>query len=153
MENSSSKRPSSEQRSSSARSHLSAQKPPMTPYETSDLMTNTSPLLTSSLHSRNSATSAQESAYLKQAQWLRWIRLAFILLTIATGTAALGCAGHVLQRYNDTHLGSNYHLPLWPRTVDLRPTLAVLIPAAIITAASLVYLVVSLIPTVIIPRA
>ncbi|KIX07304.1 uncharacterized protein Z518_01957 [Rhinocladiella mackenziei CBS 650.93] len=138
-------RSSSEHRSNTARSRSSTRKPES--YDASALTINPSPLLTSSLHSRNSATSAQESAYLAQTKWLRWTRLVLIFLTIATSTAAVGCAGHVLQRYNVTHLGSNYNLHLWPRNVDIRPTLAILVPATVLTAVSLVYLAFSLIPT------
>ncbi|KIW18804.1 hypothetical protein PV08_03093 [Exophiala spinifera] len=122
---------------------------PPTPYETTAFMTNASPLLTSSLHSRNSASSIQESAYLAKAQVLQWSRLGLAVLVIASATAALGCAGHVLDRYNETAgVGKPYHLPqLWPANVDVRPTLAVLIPAAIVITVNLGYVVFSLIPT------
>ncbi|KAI1620494.1 hypothetical protein EDD37DRAFT_153353 [Exophiala viscosa] len=106
-----------------------------------------SPLLTSSLHSRNSATSAEESAYLKKARLLWWTRFTLVVLVIATSTAAIGCAGHVLHDYNVTSFGRHQYLPLWPTTIDIRPTLGILIPATIIVATSLVYLVLSLIPT------
>ncbi|KIW31158.1 uncharacterized protein PV07_02827 [Cladophialophora immunda] len=123
--------------------------PPPTPaYDASALLIQPSPLLTSSLHSRNSATSAQESAYLRQAKWLRWTRGVLSILTIATATAAVGCEGHVLHRYNRTHTSSNWHLPpLWPTDVDVRPTLAILISATLIIVLSLSYLIVSIIPT------
>jgi hypothetical protein len=107
-----------------------------------------SPLMTSSLHSRHSATSAEESAYLAKARLLRWSRLCLGLLVVAAATAAVGCASHVLQRYNSTETSRELSLPLWPRNVDVRPTLAVLVPAALVLAVSLVYLVFSLVPTV-----
>lgn len=126
---------------------------PPTPYETTAFMANASPMLTSSLHSRNSASSVQESAYLAKAQVLQWSRLGLAVLVAASATAALGCAGHVLDRYNETGLGEDYHLPqLWPVNVDVRPTLAVLIPAAMVVAVNVAYVVFSLIPTVRIPR-
>ncbi|KIY02473.1 uncharacterized protein Z520_02612 [Fonsecaea multimorphosa CBS 102226] len=123
--------------------------PPPTPaYDASALLIQPSPLLTSSLHSRNSATSAQESAYLRRAKWLRWTRAVLAILSTATATAAVGCEGHVLHRYNSTHMGSKWHLPpLWPTDVDVRPTLAILISATLILLLSLSYLIVSLIPT------
>ncbi|KAH0837569.1 hypothetical protein FOPE_05162 [Fonsecaea pedrosoi] len=123
--------------------------PPPTPaYDASALLIQPSPLLTSSLHSRHSASSAQESAYLRQAKWLQWIRCTLAILTIATATAAVGCEGHVLHSYNKTHMGSKWHLPpLWPTNVDVRPTLAVLIAATLIIILSLSYVVVSLVPT------
>ncbi|EXJ66267.1 uncharacterized protein A1O5_10419 [Cladophialophora psammophila CBS 110553] len=138
--------------SSPPRSHSSTNKlepPPPTPsYDASALLIQPSPLLTSSLHTRNSATSAQESAYLRQANWLQSVRCVLAGLTIATATAAVGCEGHVLHSYNRTHMGADWHLPpLWPTNVDVRPTLAILISATIITILYLIYLVVSLIPT------
>ena len=146
-------RPTSSERrpgSSSARSQSSTRKQlePPTPYETTAFMVNASPLLTSSLHSRNSATSTQESGYLAKAHLLRWTRFGLAFLVIASSAAALGCAGHVLDRYNETRFGREYSLPLWPWNVDVRPTLAILIPAAILIAVNVGYLVFSLIPTV-----
>ncbi|EXJ90045.1 hypothetical protein A1O3_03113 [Capronia epimyces CBS 606.96] len=146
MDNAPSTRPSSlENSTSTTRSRSLPRK--QASYDASALTINPSPLLTSSLHSRNSATSAQESAYLKRARWLGWVRLGLALLTLGSATAAAGCAGHVLRRYNATHLASGWHLSLWPLNVDLRPTLAVVASAAIITAASLGYLVLWLIPS------
>ncbi|KAK5554997.1 hypothetical protein LTR46_007201 [Exophiala xenobiotica] len=145
-------RPTSAERppgSSSARSWSSTTKQlePPTPYETTAFMVNASPLPTSSLHSRNSASSTQESGYLATAHLLRWTRYGLAFMVIASSTAALGCAGHVLDRYNETRFGREYSLPLWPWNVDVRPTLAILIPAAIVIAVNLGYLVFSLIPT------
>ncbi|EXJ61763.1 hypothetical protein A1O7_02193 [Cladophialophora yegresii CBS 114405] len=138
---------SSPPRSQSSTSKL--EPPPPTPaYDASALLIQPSPLMTSSLHSRNSATSAQESAYLRQAGSLWWIRLSLTLVAIATAIAAVGCEAHVLHRYNSTRPGDDSHLPpLWPSNVDVRPALAVLISACIIVATSIVYLVWSLIPT------
>lgn len=149
MDNPSSARPSAEKPSSSSGSQSSTTKPPVTqPEDEAGLMTDRSPLMTSYLHSRNSATSAEESAYLSKALWLRWTRFVLVVLTIATGTAAVGCAGHVLKRYNETNLGSEWHLTLWPSTVDVRPTLAILVAAVLATTLSVLYLVISLVPTV-----
>lgn len=140
--------------SSPARSHSSIAKqldpvPPTPAYDASALLIQPSPLMTSSLHSRNSATSAQESAYLRQAKYLRWSRAALTGLVIAIGIAAVGCEGHVLHRYNSTHPAKGSSLPpLWPSNVDVRPTIAILASTCIIVVISLVYLVWSLIPTV-----
>ncbi|KAK4943390.1 hypothetical protein LTR10_017064 [Elasticomyces elasticus] len=145
-ETTSTSRPASlQQPGSRTESRSSTRKEPID--NASALKTIPSPLLTSSLHSRNSATSAQESAYLTKAKLLWWTRLALVLLITATSTAAIGCAGHVLHDYNGTSFGRHRYLPLWPANIDIRPTLAVLIPAAIIVASSVMYLVFSLIPT------
>ena len=117
-------------------------------FDTTALAIVPSPLMTSSLYSRNSATSAEESTYLTRAKLLRWSRLLLAVLIIAVGVTVTACTGHVIQRYNSTHLGPDFHLPLWPLNVDLRPALAVLISAAIVTAGTLGYVAFSFIPTV-----
>ena len=139
--------------SNPARSQSSTNKlepPPPTPaYNASALLIQPSPLMTPSLHSRNTATSMQESAYLRRAKYLRWTRSLLSILVVSASAAAVGCTGNVLHRYNSTHLESKFHLPpLWPSAVDVRPTLAVLILGCLIVAISIVYLAVSLIPAV-----
>ena len=122
--------------------------PPPTPgYGASALLLQPSPLMTSDLHPRNSATTTQESIYLRRAKFLRWSRLVLTVLVVCTALATVGCAGHVLDKYNSTQ--AKFHLPpLWPINVDLRPTLAVMISACLMMALSVTYLAVSFIPTV-----
>lgn len=142
----SSDRSSTGNRSNHSLALSSTQKQPS--FDTTALAIVPSPLMTSSLDSRNSATSAEESVYLTRAKWLRWSRLLLAVLIIATGIAATACTGHVIQRYNSTHLGPDFHLPLWPLNVDLRPALAILISAAIATTGTMGYVAFSFIPTV-----
>jgi len=117
-------------------------------YDQTALEITPSPPLTSSLHSRNSATSAQESAYLRRVCLLKWTRLVLSVLTIAFGTALVGCEGHILRAYNATHLGRGWFLPLWPVGIDLKPDVGVLASGAIVILSSLVYIVVAVIPSV-----
>jgi hypothetical protein len=130
----------------SHRSKSSARKQPS--YEESSLQIAGSPPLTSFLNDRHSASSAQEEAYLKHASRLRIARLVLSALTIGTAIAAVAVTSHILKSYNDTHLGSNWHLPLWPINIDIRPTLGILIPAAIITVNCLCYVILAVIPSV-----
>jgi len=145
MEHPSSLRASTESRST-VRPPSSTQKEE--PYQYKSITVIPSPLMTASLNSRHSATSAQESSYLSQARWLRRSRLALTLLIIGTGVAAVACSGHVQKRYNSTHLGPEYHLTLWPIDIDLRPNLAIMNSAAITVASSIGYLVFSVLPSV-----
>ena len=69
-------------------------------------------------------------------------------VTIATALAVVGLSGHVLKHYNDTRLGKEWHLPLWPINIDVRPTLGLLVPAAIIAFCTLFYVVAALVPSV-----
>jgi len=141
-----SSRPPSQQRDGSVRARSLPRK--QASFDTTRLTITSSPPLTSSLHSRHSASSAQESAYLGQAWWLRWIRLVLAVLVVGTGSAALGCTAHTLHQYNATHLGSDWFLPLWPRNIDVKPTIAILVPAVIMTATSLTYLLFAILPSV-----
>lgn len=137
-------RPSTESHSTTRPSSTQKQES----YEYKTLSIVPSPLMTASLNSRHSATSAQESSYLARARYLRWSRQALTALIVATGVAAVACSGHVQNRYNSTHLSSEYHLALWPVDIDLRPNLVVLNVAAIAVLGSIAYLVFSLLPSV-----
>ena len=130
----------------SSRSRSSARKEPA--YNESALQITSSPPLTSFLNDRNSASSAQEEAYLKHASRMRIARLVLSVLTIGAAVAALGCTGDVLKHYNDTRLGKDWHLPLWPINIDLKPSLGILIPAAIVTFCNVFYIVAAVIPSV-----
>ena len=137
---------SSRDSKSSPPSHRSARKQPS--YEESALQIHSSPPLTSFLNDRHSASSAQEEAYLKHASRLRVIRFILSFLTLGTAGAAVGLTAHTLKTYNDTRLSKNWHLPLWPIDIDIKPTLGVLIPASIAAFSSLIYILIALIPSV-----
>ena len=130
----------------SSRSRSSARKQPA--YNETALQIASSPPMTSFLNDRNSASSAQEEAYLKHAFRMRVVRLVLSVLTIATAVAAVGCTSHVLRHYNDTRLGKDWHLPLWPINIDLKPTLGILVPAVMVTFCQLFYIVAAVIPSV-----
>lgn len=117
-------------------------------FSSTALEIQNSPPLTSSLHSRHSASSAQESAYLRQASYLRWARLASSVLLMGVGAAIVGCEGHALHSYNMTALEGSFFLPLWPANTDLRPTTGTIAAGAVIILSSLMYFLVALIPSV-----
>lgn len=86
--------------------------------------------------------------YRRQAGYLYWARLALSLITLVGGLVVTGCAASSLRSYSSTKLDSQFMLPLWPSSVDLRPTHAVLACGIVITTFSLVYIVAALLPTV-----
>ncbi len=130
----------------SSRSRSSARKQPA--YNETALQIASSPPLTSFLNDRHSASSAQEEAYLKHASRARVVRMVLSVATTGASGAAIGCTAHVLKHYNDTRLGRDWHLPLWPINIDLKPTLGILIPAVMVTLCQLFYIVAALIPSV-----
>lgn len=121
---------------------------PAPEFSSTALEIQSSPPLTSSLHSRHSASSAQESAYLRQAGLLRWARLALSVLLLSVGMVIVGCEGHALHAYNMTALEGGFFLPLWPANTDLRPTTGTIAAGAIIIFSSLLYFLIALIPSV-----
>lgn len=120
---------------------------PAPEFSSTALEIQNSPPLTSSLHSRHSASSAQESAYLRHASLLRWARLALSVLLISIGAIVVGCEGHALHQYNMTALEGGFFLPLWPANTDLRPTTGVIAAGAVVILSSLMYFLVALIPS------
>jgi hypothetical protein len=132
--------------------HSSSQFPtsakPVPEFSSTALEIQNSPPLTSSLHSRHSASSAQESAYLQQASRLRWTRLGLSALLIGVSATIIGCEGHALHAYNMTALPGGFFLPLWPANTDLRPTSGTIAAGAVVMLTSLVYFLVALIPSV-----
>ena len=85
---------------------------------------------------------------LRKFRLLHWLRLALSLLLVAAGAAIVGCEAHALHAYNDTHLSTQWYLPLWPSTLDVRPSVAVLGGGALVVLFNLMYLVVAIIPSV-----
>ena len=107
-----------------------------------------SPPLSSSLNSRGSASSSAELTYLRQTHVLNWVRLALSIICAGTGAAVVGCEAHASHRYHATHLNDQWWLPLWPQYFDMRPTTGLMVGGVLIAATSLVYLLVSPVPSV-----
>ena len=86
--------------------------------------------------------------YQKFAGYLHWARVALSAVALIAGVVIISCAGSSLRSYSSTHLDPQYLLPLWPSSVDLRPTHAILACGIIITFFSLAYLIAAFAPTV-----
>lgn len=86
--------------------------------------------------------------YQRFAGYLHWARVAVSFITLVAGVVIIACAGSALSSYSSTQLGSQFLLPLWPTTVDLRPTHAMLACGILITIFSFTYLLAALLPTV-----
>ncbi|CAF9928814.1 MAG: hypothetical protein HETSPECPRED_006939 [Heterodermia speciosa] len=78
---------------------------------------------------------------------LHWARVILSVITLIAGAIVIGCAASSLRSYSSTHLNSQYFLPLWPTSVDLRPTHAMLACGVTISSFSLVYLISVFVPT------
>ncbi|KAL8744061.1 MAG: hypothetical protein Q9190_003644 [Brigantiaea leucoxantha] len=82
-----------------------------------------------------------------QAKILKYMRCALAFLTLAISVTVLACSAKSLRSYSETRDNAEWVLPLWPTSVDLRPTRALLSCGVILTVASLLYLVAALVPT------
>lgn len=76
------------------------------------------------------------------------MRVGVTAATLAVSIAIIACAASSLRGYSDTHLETEWLLPLWPLSVDLRPTHAVLACGIVVAVADLLYLAPALYPSV-----
>ena len=86
--------------------------------------------------------------YQKFASFISWVRIAITLISFATSIVIVACVGHALRLYSHTHQTAGTILPLWPMSVDLRPSHAVLGCGIIILVFSLVYVGAAVLPSV-----
>ncbi|KAL8685311.1 MAG: hypothetical protein Q9224_005866 [Gallowayella concinna] len=78
---------------------------------------------------------------------LHWMRIAIASITFLVSIVILACSASALRTYTNTRYHAEWILPLWPSTVDLRPTHALLASGVILAVASIFYLVAALAPT------
>ncbi|KAI4123301.1 MAG: hypothetical protein LQ338_005326 [Usnochroma carphineum] len=82
-----------------------------------------------------------------QAKVLHWMRIAISAVTLLASVVIIACAASALRTYTSTRDNAEWVLPLWPASVDLRPTHAVLACGVILALASILYLIAALAPT------
>jgi len=68
-------------------------------------------------------------------------QLVLSAVALAAGVTVLGVSADALKIFDDTHLPSEYFLPLWPADVDVRPVQGMVAAGTIVTVMSLVSLV------------
>ncbi|KAI3337613.1 hypothetical protein HD806DRAFT_44589 [Xylariaceae sp. AK1471] len=71
------------------------------------------------------------------------VRLGLTGLALLSGLTILGASANALMVYNNTHMPSDFNLPLWPEQFDLRPSVALVVGSAIVVFVNLVSLVFS----------
>ncbi|KAL8656802.1 MAG: hypothetical protein Q9226_002556 [Calogaya cf. arnoldii] len=74
---------------------------------------------------------------------LHWLRIAIASITFLVSIVIIACSATALRTYTNTRYNVEWILPLWPSTVDLRPTHALLACGVIVAVASIFYVVVS----------
>jgi hypothetical protein len=78
-------------------------------------------------------------------------RVALSAVILAAGITILGLSAASLAVYNRTYLPTDYLLPLWPESFDIRPMTALVATSAIVVVVTAVALVASKIQSVCFP--
>ncbi|KAL8949515.1 MAG: hypothetical protein Q9183_007596, partial [Haloplaca sp. 2 TL-2023] len=82
------------------------------------------------------------------AKVLRWLRIALATVTFLLAIIIVSFSGNVVRTYsNNRNNEVEWILPLWPTSVDLRPTHALLGGAIVLAVFSILNLVAILAPT------
>ncbi|KAL8719423.1 MAG: hypothetical protein Q9225_003566 [Loekoesia sp. 1 TL-2023] len=81
------------------------------------------------------------------AKILHWMRIAISLITLLASIIIIAFSARALQTYTSTRDHAEWVLPLWPASVDLRPTHSILACGVILAVTSIAYVVVALAPT------
>ena len=86
--------------------------------------------------------------YQKILKGLHWGRIVLAVLILGVSAATLGCSASALHQYATSKQRSQWMLPLWPKSIDLRPTQAILAFGVIMTTFSIIYIVLAFISIV-----
>lgn len=84
----------------------------------------------------------------KRSNIVASVGLGVNVLSLLSAITILGTAGDVLSVYNATHLGDEFFLPIWPADFDIRPSVALVTCAAIITFSNIISIVAAKVPAV-----
>lgn len=76
------------------------------------------------------------------------IRLALTVLTLLMAISIVGMTANSLSVYNQTHVASDFLLPLWPAQFNLGPTISLVTGGSIIILSSAISLIASKVPAV-----
>ncbi|KAI1378198.1 hypothetical protein F4677DRAFT_385860 [Hypoxylon crocopeplum] len=79
--------------------------------------------------------------YTKKIRLVDGARIALTGLALLCALTILGTSADTLAVYNETHLSSDFHLPLWPDKFDIRPTIALVVGSSIVVIASIASLI------------
>ncbi|KAL8988518.1 MAG: hypothetical protein Q9169_008540, partial [Polycauliona sp. 2 TL-2023] len=78
---------------------------------------------------------------------LHWLCVASASITFLVSIIIIACSATALKTYTNTRNTAEWILPLWPSTVDLRPTHALLACGVIVAVGSIFYIIAALAPT------
>ncbi|KKK12245.1 hypothetical protein ARAM_004862 [Aspergillus rambellii] len=102
--------------------------------------------LTGSYHA-SCASDAEESSFLKQTRYLRWIRIGLAFIILGVSVSLIACEAVPYRYYKKTSSYERVELYLWPLNLDIRPTIAMLACGCVVAFLSLFFIVVALLPS------
>lgn len=73
---------------------------------------------------------------------------AFMTISAILGLVIMATSADALQVFHSTHLGAEFQLPVWPRSFDLKPTIAGVICGVLVFVMNCVALVGQFVPAV-----
>lgn len=80
-------------------------------------------------------------------------RIGLSILALASAVGILATSAHNLKIYNDTHVGNDFQLPLWPFEFNLGPSIALVACGSIMIIAATASLLAGKIPSVRLPSS
>lgn len=75
-------------------------------------------------------------------------RVGTTVLALLMGLTVLGVSANTLRVYQETHVSSDFLLPLWPTEFNIRPTVSLVIGSTIVLVSNIVALCFSHVRTV-----
>jgi hypothetical protein len=91
----------------------------------------------SDISATSTTVAPRATALLSSAQ------LALTVVALAAGVTVLGVSADALKTFDETHVPTEYFLPLWPAAVDVKPVQAMVAGGVIVTVMSLLSLFMS----------
>ncbi|KAM5436316.1 hypothetical protein MferCBS31731_006009 [Microsporum ferrugineum] len=95
----------------------------------------------------SAASDHDESTYLSRSRIIHWVRIALSSFSFVLAAVVVGCESHAINYYKNTVKYDKYWLSLWPKELDLGPSIAVIVCGTVILIFNLAYTAVALLPS------
>lgn len=105
-------------------------------------------LLRSTKSNTSFASDEDETIYLQRTKRLHWARIGVATTLLVFALVGLGCEGNAVSYYFNTNKYKDVYLHLWPKKLDIGPSVAAIVTDSLVIATALGYLVVALLPSV-----
>ncbi|KAF3481088.1 Swr1p complex component Swc5 [Arthroderma uncinatum] len=95
----------------------------------------------------SAASDHDESKYLSRGRMIHWTRIALSSLSFVLAVVVVSCEGHALNYYKTTARYDKWYLSLWPKQLDLSPSIAIIVCGTILLVFNMAYTTVALLPS------